>query len=606
MSGFVAIINTDGSPVERGLLEKLATSLHFRGPDQKKTWISGSVGFGHALLRTTYEAQYETQPASLDGQVWLIGCIRIDGRKELIDALNMKKGLPLRTTPDSELILHAYHKWGTECLNYLLGDFSFVIWDGRKKQLFCARDRFGMRQLCYSRKEGLLLISNSINCLLQHPEVTRVLDDKAIGDFLLFGSHTWLNKTISAFADISVLPAAHKLVYANEKLSAKKYWEVAPDLPLLRYQHEHEYLEHFREVFSLAVADRTRAASVVVSLSGGLDSSAIAATLCTLQEQNQIPPTTIHTVTAVYDYAHPDEERYYTGLVASHLGLPTCFIPGDSYPMMQGGMTTTRPIEFETPDYWRAIKHQIAKYGRVVLTGASADNLLECSTARAALRDVNPIRVFLEILRLRMRYGKFPPLGTGVLAKLRGTKRARRNVLSGFTTYPDFFDPEFEINNGLRERWSEWLNWQAESLNARQPSAHSSLVGADWNTDDLFMNPDFTLALERDPFLDLRVLEFVFSIPTLPWLFQKHILRRAMAPLLPQKTIMRPKTPLGDLARSLSTKPENSWITDWTPSDNLSKYIRTTHKSKTGVNGGDADFLKYRLIYLDRWIGKIK
>jgi asparagine synthase (glutamine-hydrolysing) len=122
------------------------------------------------------------------------------------------------------------------------------------------------------------------------------------------------------------------------------------------------------------------------------------------------------------------------------------------------------------------------------------------------------------------------------------------------------------------------------------------------------MAPDFTLALERDPFLDLRLVEFIFAIPTLPWLFQKDILRRSMAPLLPHKIIKRPKTPLGDLGSSLSAKLENSWINDWTPSNNLFQYVKSVPFLKAGacVENSEAEFLKRRLIVLDNWIDRIK
>ncbi len=608
MSGFIAAVNTSNTAIAHDLLETLTKSLHIRGPDQQNLWLKDTVGLGHSLFRTTNEAQYENQPASLDARVWITGCIRIDARKELLAKLKLTKTTILSKTPDSELVLHAYHKWGTGCLDHLLGDFAFAIWDDRQQTLFCARDRFGMRQLCYSHIGDLILVSNSINCLLQHPKITRTLDDTAMGDFLLFGDHSWLDKTITAFSDISALPAAHQLVYKKGKVFIKRYWEPPADLPLIHYRHHNEYLEHFLDVFNSAVADRTRLPNIVVSMSGGMDSSAIAATLCDLQRRSLIPPIEVKTITAVYDHAHPDEERYYTNIVASHLDLPTCFIPGDNYPMLRGGMTTTRPVQFETPEYWRVLKLQIAEFGRVVLTGASGDNLLECSSARTALREVNPIRLFSDILRLRMRYGKFPPMGTGLLAILKGSRQSRKNILTSAASYPDFFDPEFEKSYGLKERWFAWQDWHAENLNTRHPNAHSSLIGPDWNADDLFMAPDFTLALERDPFLDLRLVEFIFAIPTLPWLFQKDILRRSMAPLLPHKIIKRPKTPLGDLGHSLSAKLENSWINDWTPSNNLFQYVKSVPflKADACVENSEAEFLKRRLIVLDNWVDRIK
>ena len=112
MSGFVAIVNTDGTPVERELLEYLTQTLRFRGPDQQQIWIDGNVGFGHALFKTTDEAENEVQPTSLKGDVWITGSARIDARQDLLNKLGLQADIRLERSPDPTLILHAYHAWG--------------------------------------------------------------------------------------------------------------------------------------------------------------------------------------------------------------------------------------------------------------------------------------------------------------------------------------------------------------------------------------------------------------------------------------------------------------------------------------------------------------
>src|SRR5882762_8960807 len=90
MSGIVGIINLDGAPVDRELLTRMTDFMSFRGPDAQEIWIDGNVGFGHTMLRTTFEAETEEQPLTLDGKVWLTADARIDGRKELIADLEAK------------------------------------------------------------------------------------------------------------------------------------------------------------------------------------------------------------------------------------------------------------------------------------------------------------------------------------------------------------------------------------------------------------------------------------------------------------------------------------------------------------------------------------
>jgi len=90
MSGIVGIINIDGAPVDRDLLGRMTDFMAYRGPDAQEIWIDGNVGFGQTMLRTTWEAETETQPLTLDGKVWLTADARIDGRPELIAELEAK------------------------------------------------------------------------------------------------------------------------------------------------------------------------------------------------------------------------------------------------------------------------------------------------------------------------------------------------------------------------------------------------------------------------------------------------------------------------------------------------------------------------------------
>ena len=308
MSGFVAIVNSNGAPVDRSLLEHLTNSLRCRGPDKQQVCTDGPAGLGHTLFRTTHEAQYENQPASIDGKVWITGSIRVDGREALLAELNLDVPLSLDTTPDSELVLLAYRKWGERCLEHLLGDFAFALWDGHKQQLFCARYRFGMRQLYHARVRDAFVISNSMYCMRQHPGISDDLDDRAIGDFLLFGDHIWTDKTQTAFRDVKTLAPAHQLTFCDGRPTIGRYWDIPTDVPLLKYRREEEYLEHFQAVFSQAVEDRLRCDDVVISMSGGMDSSAIAATATKIRQQGS-RQFGLYAVTVVFDKLHPCQER---------------------------------------------------------------------------------------------------------------------------------------------------------------------------------------------------------------------------------------------------------------------------------------------------------
>ena len=154
MSGIVGILNRDGAPVDRKLLGEMTGFLAFRGPDTQEMWIDGPIGFGHTLLRTTWESGREKQPCTLEGQVWITADVRIDAREDLIRELEAAGRRPAKDATDPELILHAYHAWNEQCLDHFLGDFSFAIWDARTQRLFCARDHFGIKLFYYSQAGG--------------------------------------------------------------------------------------------------------------------------------------------------------------------------------------------------------------------------------------------------------------------------------------------------------------------------------------------------------------------------------------------------------------------------------------------------------------------
>ena len=263
MSGIVGILNIDGSPVDRSLLARLTDYLAFRGPDAQETWSQGPVGLGHALLQTVDDTRPDSQPLSLDGEVVIAADARIDGRAELRQELNSHGCHDLENVPDVELILHAYLVWGDECAKHLLGDFAFAIWDGRRRQLFCARDHFGIKPFYYAQVGDSLIFSNTLNCLRLHPRVSDELNDLAIGDFLLFDCNQ--DQSTTTFADIRRLPPAHYLTWQPGSLRLERYWS----LPLidrpLRYSRPQDYVEHFKALLTQAVADRLRTRRVGVT-----------------------------------------------------------------------------------------------------------------------------------------------------------------------------------------------------------------------------------------------------------------------------------------------------------------------------------------------------
>ncbi len=384
MSGIVGIYNMDGEPVDRGLLQHMTDFMTFRGPDEQAIWLDGPVGFGHTMLRTTDEAQYEHQPFTLDGEVWITADCRVDGRAELIDKLGEKNNLRLAKVTDVELILRSYHKWGEECVQHLIGDWAFAIWDNRQKRLFCARDQLGVKPFYYSRIGNTFIFSNTLNCIRQHPKISNTLNEAAMGDFLLFSMN--YNVETSIFLDIQKLPGAHTMVITTE--GGKyicRYWTL-PVPEIIRYKRNQDYIDHFKEVMDLAVADRIRNTNEKIALfySGGLDSNIVASSaLEVARKTNQ--PLDLQGFVTIYKSLIPDEEEYYSSIAAKALGMPVHYFAADNIKLYEGWDGT---VDFKMPEpdnnplrkVFLDHATRIATHSRVLLTGDGGDEILQPST----------------------------------------------------------------------------------------------------------------------------------------------------------------------------------------------------------------------------------
>jgi asparagine synthase (glutamine-hydrolysing) len=326
MSGIVGLYHADGAPVDGRLLARMTRAMAYRGPDNQQTWSQGSIGFGHTLLKTTWQSEHEQQPCQIEG-LCIVADVRLDGRDELIERLESRsERLASRQLSDSELVLQAYRTWGEECVCHLIGDFAFAIWDGRAGRLFCARDHFGVKPFYYLHKRNTFAFSNTLNCLRLHPAVSDELNELAVADFLLFELNQ--DPTTTTFADVQRLPPAHTLTVSEGGAHIRRYWT----LPIKRhvYRRPDEYVEHFKDLFDTSVRDRIRTGCVAAMMSGGLDSPSIVATAKSLAGKTS-PALELHAHTMVYDRLMPDDERHFSGIVARYLDLPIHYLSIDDY-----------------------------------------------------------------------------------------------------------------------------------------------------------------------------------------------------------------------------------------------------------------------------------
>ena len=535
MSGIVGIINLDGAPIDRHLLHRLTNYLSFRGPDAQLIWSDENVGLGHTLLRTTCEAETEQQPLSLDGKVWLTADARIDARDELIEKLKNKL-TPKQSPNDAELILYAYEAWREDCLKHLIGDFAFAIWDSRSQQLFCARDHLGVRRLYYSHNNRSFIISNTLNCLRLHPSISNNLNETAIGDFLLFGLNQEPNTT--AFADIQRLPQAHFLTVSAGKIRLQRYWE--PSVASTPRRKPADIVAGFNELLSRTVKDRLRTTGAGITMSGGLDSPAVASVARqTLRRLNAY--------CVVYDRVFADDERKYATSVADALQIPIEFLDGDRINQDTNGRTLgMAPEPFDVDPIYVVsdeLLNRIAAKYRVALTGWDGDTLM-VETPKHSFKAALKRGAIASLLADLARYVYFtrrpPPIG------IRTQLRRRRNPHWNRSPYPTWLNKDFSRKLELAERWQQVYADRAPAHPLR-PRVFQALFAPSW--DSLYGRFDAGVTLLPlevcHPLIDIRMVDYLLALPIIPWLLDKTILREAMTGILPDSVRLRPKSPLG-------------------------------------------------------------
>ena len=585
MSGICGIVNLDGAPVAAGQVGELTAFLAFRGPDAQEHWSSGCAGLGHTMLRTTDDAAHERQPASLDGQAWIAADARIDARGALEDELAARGRTVGAAATDAQLILHAYAEWGEDCVAHLLGDFAFAIWDAPRRRLFCARDHFGVKPFFYAHVGHAIIFGNTLDGVRRHPRVSSELDDLAIADFLLFEMNQ--DPAATSFRDIRRLPPAHCLTAERGSVRVRQYWS----LPLesrVRYRAAGDYVEHFRELLQVAVADRLRTARIGVELSGGLDSTSIAATaLAVLSRSGR--PYEMNALTIVYDRLIPDEERRYARMVAEKLGIPLHYFACDDFELYANCERPENRLPEPSNDPGIAATLDVARrsaaFGRVVLTGWDGDALFNESPRpyfRSLFKELRWPRLAAGMVSYALSQRRIVPLAW------RGARPS--DAEGALAQFPAWIAPSFEARLRLRERWRQALDEPVVTHPIR-PYAFRVLASV-MRASNFFEYSDAGVtgvALEhRHPLMDLRLQEFCLSLPPLPWCVKKEIVRQAMRGVLPEAVLRRPKTPLaGWPEMQLLHRPEARWIDGFAPAPGLARYVDRVRIPPVCAQGAD-------------------
>lgn len=313
MCGICGIYYSDPSrPVDLDVLRGMCASLHHRGPDDEGIYVDGPIGLGMRRLSIIDLAGGQQPIHNEDRTTWVV----YNGEMYNYQALTMRLaglGHNFYTRSDTETVVHAYEEFGADCLEHLNGMFAFALWDSREHVLFLARDRTGIKPLYYTQTADGLLFGSELKAILAHPNVPRRVDPIALDQYLTF-EYVPTPRTI--FEGIHKLPPGHYLTLdAEGTLRVEQYWDMALEQsenapPRRIAEIEAELCDLLREVVEMEMISDV---PVGVLLSGGIDSSAVAAMM------TQVAPGNVSSFSITFDDPSFDESSY-ARLVANHLG----------------------------------------------------------------------------------------------------------------------------------------------------------------------------------------------------------------------------------------------------------------------------------------------
>jgi len=574
-------IYSPGTRIEQSVLSAMTQTLCHRGPDDSGTYIDteSDVGLGHTRLSIIDLSPRGKQPMSnSDGSITASYNGEIYNYREIREKLR-RKGHSFTSDSDTEVVVKAYEQWGMNCLREFVGMFALAIWDARKKTLFLARDRAGVKPLYYYRGGGLFLFASELKSIMKHPGFSRRISRHGL---FLFLRYNYVRSPHTIFEDTFKLEPGHYISVRNGEVTKHKYWNIADyyNMPLLAGSEE-EITEELEGI--LVDSFKYRLVSDVpvgLFLSGGIDSSLVAALL----QKNLSTPVKTFTI-GFSEKKH--NEAHHAKKIAEYLGTDHTehYISQDE----ALEIVPKLPLIYDEPFSDNSViptylVSQIARQRVKVALSADGGDELFCGYKHYA-RNLSRCSTFEKIphvLRRAMGLGlslltpeRFDRVAglvpVGSLKRLGPGYSKRRGAflcinsdnMTGMYKFSHGTWSPKEIMGILGESSEVGDSTFEEQFRAVEENGFmTQMLAADfgvWLPDDVLTKVDrasMSVGLEsREPLLDHRIAEFAARIPP-EYKYRngesKYILRKVLEKYLPVKLFDREKMGFGS--------PVNSWV----------------------------------------------
>jgi len=526
--------------IDKPLIMKMSEALKHRGPDDCGFFFDNETALGNTRL-SIIDIKGGHQPIhNEDSTVWIVFNGEIYNFQELRSALD-KLGHTFYTDSDTEVIVHAYEQWGENCVKELNGMWAFAIWDANRKTLFLSRDRLGIKPLYYFSNDKGFIFASEIKAIILNKLVPKLPNDPMIYEYLVYGLHDHTEQTF--FSQIKRLLPAHNLVVDRKGIYVKKYWNIQLINKEVEKSNRDDdlYAKEFLRLFKDSV--RLQLISEVpigTCLSGGLDSSSIVCMVNNLLTLNadviRVVGERQKTFTVCFRDKQIDERKYVEYLTAQTTAEKNFVYPSSE----QLWKDIEKLVYLQEEPFmsasvyaqWSVMKLASQKV-KVVLDGQGGDELLAGYEPYFAI-------LVQELWKKRK-------IHTFIKELLLGLDMIARYVKQNFLSLrPKQSD---KLEKLLSEEFkSEFSSWKVTTPRPGDLVALLCQEVTKTSLPRLLRYEDknsMSFSLEaRVPFLDHRLVEYMFSIPITQRLkngWTKHILRNAMKGILPEKIRKRRK-----------------------------------------------------------------
>ena len=554
----IALSSKSRRSIDVAVLKRMRDIIRHRGPDDDGLFIDGRIGLGHRRLSIVDVASGHQPMTNEDCTLHITYNGEIYNHADFRSALEAK-GHIYETHCDTETILHLYEEHGESCVEYLRGMFAFAIWDQKKRELFIARDRLGVKPLYYVHTEdGSLYFGSEIKTLLVAGAVKAEINFSVLPDYL--ANHATSGEE-TLFRGVKRLLPGHILQWRDGEIKIKRYWDVSFKKGSQERRSDQDYIEEWSDLFRTSVRLRLMAdVPLGMFLSGGIDSSAIAAVMSGMVDEP------IKTFSVAFKERDANELEY-ARLVANAFKTNHHEIvvsPEDFFAALPKLVWhEDEPLAHPSSVALYFVSHLAAQHVKVVLTGEGSDELL-AGYAR--------YRKTIYNLSIGARYHSLTPTAMkgAIRNQIEGmpaASKVRQKLLRTFLSLPADIESIYFDNFAVfpRAMQADLLTPEArERIGAIDPYAGvraalkqtdaesllDRLLYADIKTylHELLMKQDqmsMAASLEsRVPFLDHKLVEFTSSLPErlkLRGWTTKYVLRKSMKDVLPEAILSRPK-----------------------------------------------------------------